>query len=388
VPSRTSSRSKHSTEHLRTSRSSASISERTANDSEYRVRRKPSNLDVPGPVAAQGPGSATTALSGETVKGSGDSIGRGSKRSLTGKRRAGSTASSQPSHRENTMTEKAPSMPEEGTTAATSPTSPLPKPEKKVGCFQSLFSCFGSKSTVGDGDPNRPSSSKRTGRVPIPPSTKQAESETTNSRDHADQTQTIAPTPAINEKSTAQGQDDASDMPISPDTRPGRRPSKPETRVETSQLSPESSGPRIAVEAPTPITPSEDIIHDRTEEQEQRDTQIEMNDGGPTVPIASNEVAGYAEESASTDSMHQPGNRDSKAKIDLPPPPPLQERQAQIAHHEGSPVREGPDGSSQKWLLPPKRSEFTGKKCLVLDLDETLVHSSFKVRATLIETMS
>ena len=34
---------------------------------------------------------------------------------------------------------------------------------------------------------------------------------------------------------------------------------------------------------------------------------------------------------------------------------------------------------TQKYLLPPIRPEFKGKKCLVLDLDETLVHSSFKV---------
>jgi RNA polymerase II subunit A small phosphatase-like protein len=34
---------------------------------------------------------------------------------------------------------------------------------------------------------------------------------------------------------------------------------------------------------------------------------------------------------------------------------------------------------AQKWLLPPITPQFSGKKCLVLDLDETLVHSSFKV---------
>lgn len=32
------------------------------------------------------------------------------------------------------------------------------------------------------------------------------------------------------------------------------------------------------------------------------------------------------------------------------------------------------------WLLPPLAPEHSGRKCLVLDLDETLVHSSFKVR--------
>jgi len=38
-----------------------------------------------------------------------------------------------------------------------------------------------------------------------------------------------------------------------------------------------------------------------------------------------------------------------------------------------------PEPAEQKWLLPPIAPRFQGKKCLVLDLDETLVHSSFKV---------
>lgn len=33
-----------------------------------------------------------------------------------------------------------------------------------------------------------------------------------------------------------------------------------------------------------------------------------------------------------------------------------------------------------KPLLPPISPQHAGRKCLVLDLDETLVHSSFKVR--------
>jgi len=45
-----------------------------------------------------------------------------------------------------------------------------------------------------------------------------------------------------------------------------------------------------------------------------------------------------------------------------PPPPPVTELPSQ----------------PQKYLLPTLRPEHTGMKCLVLDLDETLVHSSFK----------
>lgn len=36
-------------------------------------------------------------------------------------------------------------------------------------------------------------------------------------------------------------------------------------------------------------------------------------------------------------------------------------------------------GENNSWLLPPLASDLRGRKCLVLDLDETLVHSSFKV---------
>ena len=32
-----------------------------------------------------------------------------------------------------------------------------------------------------------------------------------------------------------------------------------------------------------------------------------------------------------------------------------------------------------KYLLPPVRHQDMHKKCIVIDLDETLVHSSFKV---------
>jgi len=36
------------------------------------------------------------------------------------------------------------------------------------------------------------------------------------------------------------------------------------------------------------------------------------------------------------------------------------------------------DGDRESWLLPPPLPQDSGKKCLVLDLDETLVHSTFK----------
>lgn len=40
-----------------------------------------------------------------------------------------------------------------------------------------------------------------------------------------------------------------------------------------------------------------------------------------------------------------------------------------------------------KPLLPPVKSKDAGKICVVIDLDETLVHSSFKVGTVLSEVM-
>jgi RNA polymerase II subunit A small phosphatase-like protein len=280
------------------------------------------------------------------------------------------------------MSEKEGQTPEDGTTATSTPTS-LPKQRKKPRFLS--FLCCGKQ----DDDDIEPAKKMKrpTGKATISSPHGKDVIGTNATADHRGLTQENRVDGAtLNEKPLNQIEDTSS-LPIVPDTRPRRTSNLDQPRLETTGPGASSStGPQIAVQEATPITPSgEMLIHDRTREQEQRDTEIEMTDAGATVPLSTNEVAGYPEESSASDSLHQPGNRDSKAKIDLPPPPPLQERQAQIAHHEGSPVREGVDGGGQKWLLPPQRPELSGRKCLVLDLDETLVHSSFKVCALIIK---
>jgi RNA polymerase II subunit A small phosphatase-like protein len=131
----------------------------------------------------------------------------------------------------------------------------------------------------------------------------------------------------------------------------------------------------IQVTQPTPGTtpvlprPSADqarIIQDQTEEQKQLDTDIEMKD----VPLSTNDVHQEGEDPNAEDPHpeHQ--------KVDLPPPPPLEQRQ-NVVQSQTSEVSEASE--PQKYLLGPIAPRFKGKKCLVLDLDETLVHSSFKV---------
>ncbi|KAJ7045448.1 HAD-like domain-containing protein [Mycena alexandri] len=54
-----------------------------------------------------------------------------------------------------------------------------------------------------------------------------------------------------------------------------------------------------------------------------------------------------------------------------------QAQEERLIKNGGSGIPIGPDGNP-KPLLPPVLPEHVGRKCLVLDLDETLVHSSFK----------
>lgn len=108
-------------------------------------------------------------------------------------------------------------------------------------------------------------------------------------------------------------------------------------------------------------------INDRTAQQEQADSDIAMVDAPPLTTAAE-------EPSATARELTQ-------AQVNLPPPPP---RIGQETTTSGSSAVTPSD--KQRWLLPPLQPHFKGRKCLVLDLDETLVHSSFKVRTSFFST--
>ena len=101
-------------------------------------------------------------------------------------------------------------------------------------------------------------------------------------------------------------------------------------------------------------------INDRTSEQEPKDSDLTMVDAPLVAPVAD-------APSPSTQELAQ-------AQTNLPPPPPRngQDRTASSSNPAAP-------NEKQQWLLPPLQPQFKGRKCLVLDLDETLVHSSFKV---------
>ena len=312
-----------------------------------------------------------------------------------GKRRAASTASSkrsgQPSNHPD-KTAQAPPMPAPAANREGSTRSKA----RKTGGFLSCLPCFAPKDIPEEGTPLE--NVKKAEKIPegrtsqSTPVRKQqpvaaAESSTADSKDPIDEkvpTETFG-AGAVG-KSRPGGDGAVEPTKPSQDSSPPivtRSSSKKQPAPETSQpiipIQPgllQTDHPAINVQNPTPgatpvvpSRPSEEqqrIIEDQTEEQKQLDADIEMKD----VPISTLDVHQEGEDEA------VPEVTPDHHKIDLPPPPPLDERQHAIQKQtsELSDVSE-----PQKYLLGPIEPRFKGKKCLVLDLDETLVHSSFKV---------
>jgi RNA polymerase II subunit A small phosphatase-like protein len=116
------------------------------------------------------------------------------------------------------------------------------------------------------------------------------------------------------------------------------------------------SSPEVIVQAPDPIATASS-----TEKEKDGEGDTKMEDSEP-LPTDKEESSSSAP------------RRDENTKAALPPPPPV----LPPVSSEESVAPESTEGK-QQWLLPPIAPRFKGKKCLVLDLDETLVHSSFKV---------
>lgn len=194
----------------------------------------------------------------------------------------------------------------------------------------------------------------------------------------------ITEKPAVPE-SSAQKLDEKED-PAEPGT--GSQPLPPSTatiipttRNDPSEpiqpIIPSTSANADAIEPPGTLIPDQNVsenameVDDRTSRQEARDTDVPMVDAPPIAPLTE-------ENSKSSEERD-----DSPLQINLPPPPPRNGQDRAAGGVGRSPSNAAAPNEKQQWLLPPLQPRFRGKKCLVLDLDETLVHSSFKVPVSL-----
>lgn len=278
------------------------------------------------------------------------------------------------------------------------------KPKKRgIPKFLSLLGCCGAQDDAQSPDASEPAVPPKKAKVlqpsrnrqPTPSSKVEKESGTGESKEVPQETiggtpyseQTAAKKPkmvtrhskehASKEKSTSLGNGQASEkesiaegthqeqpLPPLPATKPlsnqpciPAAPSKP----EVVPIPPPTQSQTTSAEED--VVEEGQVINDRTPEQAKRDSDIEMTQAPPIAP-----EAGDVQRNA------EPEKERQQTQSSLPPPPPRNNQS-----RGSSPADRSPAAERQQWLLPPIQPRFQGKKCLVLDLDETLVHSSFKV---------
>ncbi|KAI9785933.1 MAG: hypothetical protein M1839_008199 [Geoglossum umbratile] len=378
-------------------------------------KNKRSLLNVPSRSSSHHnqPSPTSTQLTGATASDPAESIGKGSKSSIIGKRRPGSVSSSQRSGNAQNADSVGVEQPGNGGQFETE--KPAKQTKAGVSRFLGFLNCCGASSNASSGDgedaldpPKKARFRGLKGRQSTPVGKKEVgpEPSTADSKDPLDEKAAFGdsdkPTIRVESKHShgfvqdgsvpgdpkAGGTDSspiASKAVISNDSRPqDRTPSA----IPLSDRHLDCQGPsqpsevRVIIQAPTPVVPQqEDMRHppEHRNPPSNGNDDIEMVD----APPLSRDAMGGTE----------------ITKIDIPPPPTIDNRPPPTEQgrgvSSGPPAPEArpqqltptPDGSliappeveKQQYLLPPIDPLFKGKKCLVLDLDETLVHSSFKI---------
>ncbi|KAH7634774.1 NIF-domain-containing protein [Sordaria sp. MPI-SDFR-AT-0083] len=247
-------------------------------------------------------------------------------------------------------------------TAAMSNSNPV-APKKKKGGFLAIFGCCGVPDDANGLD--TPVPSHKLDRIPPRPATASRRTATPSEQPTASKTQLF-------EKEPVQ-----QSQPTQEQSKNGKRVSGTSTQdqstvgerdgesKQTTIVGPGSSSPQASVEPPQQTNKEVEVVEEVVNEKdEERDVQ--MPDAAEESQQASHAADATTEESYTN----------------LPPPPPGPIPAAPTAPTSGALIESPPvfpPDQPQKFLLPPQAPEFKGKKCLVLDLDETLVHSSFKI---------
>ena len=333
------------------------------------------------------PSPTSTALSGATASDPTGSIGGGSRKSnssIIGEKRNGSLTSSKRSTTSPAAAESTPAKVND----TSSQSAQMQKPKKSRG-FLSFLNCCGVPDSANGIDPEETA-------LPVKPTTS-----TTSQARATTPSKPVSSAPGVitNQKSVQQPEKETMvrDSPPSEgrssvegtglkqpqviaehhanskDSRNQPLPAIPrdaeESVADTNTLS--ASNPVVVVQAPTPIIPQQDN----------------------SIPVSSQNVAnngpaqvdtkvhtGDSTESGTTKDV-EGDQQTNTANTTLPPPPPIAGASTNsnaLSQAQGPSIADTIE-EKQQWLLPPIEPRFNGKKCLVLDLDETLVHSSFKV---------
>ncbi len=327
------------------------------------------------------PSPTSTGLSGVTASDRTGSIGgisRDSNTSITGKKRNVSTASGKRS-----IAPAAPAGTSTDVSITTSQSAPMPKSKKSRGLLSFLNCCSAPENAneVGTEEAARPA--KQVNTVPAPRTTaltkavastpeqksagKPVENEKSKSESRAFDEKVNSEPELSSQMGTSEKPTKSSDTHAMQDTPMLAVGDHAEKQGAGHDVQPKSD-PVVVVEAPTPNVESGTKQNSSPGLDSNQESSVDKNEETKAT------TAGTESQNAEMTDV-----QNEKAALPLPPLSPASETANPSAFPEEAAVVDEAVEEKQKWLLPPIEPRFKGKKCLVLDLDETLVHSSFKV---------
>jgi RNA polymerase II subunit A small phosphatase-like protein len=333
-------------------------------------------LHVPSRSSSQKiqPSPTSTGLSGATASDPRDSIGgqsKESKGSMLGRHRNGSASSNQ-----SGMGTGPTNTP--GNSQPSSPAVAAHNKKKKSGGIMALFNCCG----VPDHANGLDTSQDQVHRVEkLAPRPTTASRRTLTPSDQPSSSKTQLPeketqpqhnTQSAPGNSTTEKRESGTSTQDQSTVSQGDAESKQTTLVGNSTTAPAVTvDPPNATSSETTEPAAVAVIVAEEPKPDERDAEgdVPMPDADPpaTKQVDKQSVLTQANEQQYT------------APLPPPPPGPVPAVPNPPNSHLNEQMPAFVPDQPTKYLLPPQAPEFKGKKCLVLDLDETLVHSSFKV---------
>ena len=354
-------------------------------------KKKRSLLKVPSRSSShtkQEPSATSTAFTGATATDERTSAGDSAKNSIAGREGKGSRTSSLRRRAQQQASGPTSTTPMASGTQTTAP-------KKKSSFFMSFLNCCGGP-TGNAGDTDDSTLPPKPAAVPKAQPVRGKQSELEKGEKATGEASAVSAAEALNEKSTVANGGDA--QTASSEQQLDKKPPMPreaagserdiqsanagtsgtsaydtavppppasekagipfqELQTEDSKhVLPTSNAPDSVVTAPV-VTP------EWPQKEEKRSSDVLM---GEAPPLDQHEAA-----EEPLEPVPEPEPEAPATQPELPPPPPRVNKEQEPLPTVGQ--------EKQQWLLPPAQAPLKGRKCLVLDLDETLVHSSFKV---------
>ncbi|KAH8163108.1 hypothetical protein CIB48_g5133 [Xylaria polymorpha] len=315
------------------------------------------HLNTPSRPSSQKIEPTTTGLIGTPASESRHSISRHSRESrnsMLGRRRNGSASTNRSAAATNPT----------NTPGSSQPNSPSGVPQRrKKGGLLSLLGCCGVPDNANTADGGEELAPHKLDKVPQRPLTSSRRTVTPSEQTSGNKAQVYE-----KEKDSQVQSGNSTQETAKPGNRASLSTAEDQPAVGERESEPKQStlvvapGPSITVNPPLPENHDADVSREEGADSKDEDGDSEMpdadSDASPQVklPVVASE--------------------DSSPKTVPPPPPPPIANQEPVTSEEEKVA--AMEQTQQKFLLPPIESRFKGRKCLVLDLDETLVHSSFK----------